>query len=250
MIVVGAERLERRLNPASGRLTTALIGPHPGHDAQPETNRPQLTAVESDGAADPIGVHFHQADQFQLFISGAGTVATHPVRAGSLHYADAYRPYGPITPSKAGLHFLTLRASSDFGAHFMPESRVFHSQHADKGRDRRPRSRNISVDLFGAVREAPTGLLCWTTAMSDGDDLWAAVAKVEPGSRTEPRVASGAGMFVAVLAGAAESAGHLFEPGTAAFLASGETLPEVRAGDALGAIVCLMQLPLAPGTSE
>jgi rubredoxin len=68
--------------------------------------------------------HFHEVDQFQVIVSGDGTMGKHPVRPYTVHFARAHTPYGPITAGDNGLAWLTIRARRDTdGAQFLPEKR-------------------------------------------------------------------------------------------------------------------------------
>ncbi|MBH67854.1 MAG: hypothetical protein CMM58_05830 [Rhodospirillaceae bacterium] len=67
--------------------------------------------------------HFHDHEQFQVFVGGSaymGKQAAHPL---SLHYVKGYTPYGPITAGSDGVKYFTLRAGWDSGAKYMPGSR-------------------------------------------------------------------------------------------------------------------------------
>src|SRR5260370_39381874 len=52
-----------------------------------------------------IPPHFHEIDQYQIFVGGSATLGKHAVLAGSVHYAAAYTPSGPITATDAGLNY-------------------------------------------------------------------------------------------------------------------------------------------------
>lgn len=65
--------------------------------------------------------HYHQADQFQLFVAGSGRIGTHAVAAVTVHFASAHSPYGPIVAGPCGMEYLTLRRRFDPGAQWMPE---------------------------------------------------------------------------------------------------------------------------------
>src|SRR5580692_4578218 len=49
-----------------------------------------------------IPAHFHDIDQYQIFVGGHATLGKHDVLPGSIHYADAYTPYGPIVAEDDG----------------------------------------------------------------------------------------------------------------------------------------------------
>jgi hypothetical protein len=51
-----------------------------------------------------IKAHFHQANQFQVIVSGGGRLGKRDVAPVLVHYTDAYTPYGPINAGDAGLH--------------------------------------------------------------------------------------------------------------------------------------------------
>jgi hypothetical protein len=103
--------------------------------------------------APELRAHFHESDQFQVIVGGAGTVGQHRVGAGVIHYSDAYTSYGPIrTVDADGLAYLTLRIRPAVGANFMPESRHKKAAgHSAGGHF------TCDVDL-GAVEDAGTEL--------------------------------------------------------------------------------------------
>jgi hypothetical protein len=63
-----------------------------------------------------IPPHFHQVDQFQVFVAGSGTLGRNTVPAVALHYADHHTAYGPIISGPFGLSIFTIRAKSDPGS--------------------------------------------------------------------------------------------------------------------------------------
>ncbi|RBY82253.1 hypothetical protein [Blastococcus sp. TF02A-26] len=71
-----------------------------------------------------LGAHFHEVDQFQVVVGGAGTLGREAVGRGVLHYADAYTSYGPIrTDPAVGLEYVTLRLEPTTGINPMPQER-------------------------------------------------------------------------------------------------------------------------------
>ena len=51
-----------------------------------------------------VAPHYHQVDQFQLFVGGSGRIGTHALEGVTVHYAGAHSPYGPtpaLVPSVA-----------------------------------------------------------------------------------------------------------------------------------------------------
>ena len=67
--------------------------------------------------------HFHNHEQFQLFVGGSAHMGKKATPPFSLHYVKGHTPYGPITAGPEGVTYFTLRARWDTGAKYMPESR-------------------------------------------------------------------------------------------------------------------------------
>src|SRR5262245_18405605 len=100
---------EARRSPKEALDVVDFIGGHQQLDVNP-----QGFLVDVHQPDYVIKPHFHLVDQFQVIVSGGGTFGRHhPITAGSLHYADAYTPYGPIVAGEKGLAFFTLRARAD-----------------------------------------------------------------------------------------------------------------------------------------
>jgi hypothetical protein len=84
---------------------------------------PQAFLVERTYPNPVIHPHFHDVDQFQIFIGGDGRIGKTPVEAGTFQYSDAYTPYGPIVGNDDGVCFFTLRAIASGGHWPMPGNR-------------------------------------------------------------------------------------------------------------------------------
>lgn len=93
-----------------------------GSATGPEGPHPQVFVVDLCDEGATLHAHFHSVDQFQLTISGSGRLGKSELRPGTLHYADAYQPYGPIVAGPQGLAYMTLRCRHDSGSHRMPGS--------------------------------------------------------------------------------------------------------------------------------
>jgi len=70
-----------------------------------------------------VPVHFHQQFQFQVIVGGGGSLGSHRLSHGSVHWTSPQSAYGPITSGKDGLCYITLRVLSDRGVWYLPESR-------------------------------------------------------------------------------------------------------------------------------
>jgi hypothetical protein len=81
---------------------------------------PQAFLIEM-SANEVIVPHFHEVDQFQVFVSGSGTIGRNKESGQPLlvHYADHHTGYGPIAAGPQGYSYFTLRAKSDPGAIYL-----------------------------------------------------------------------------------------------------------------------------------
>jgi|GEM_PF-408692 len=67
--------------------------------------------------------HYHQADQFQVFLSQGGKFGIKPIDSNTVHYAAAFSPYAPINAEENKVMYFTLRNGWDPGAKWMPQSK-------------------------------------------------------------------------------------------------------------------------------
>ena len=98
-------------------FVTDFIVPEPGDQL-----RPQAFLVEQNPNW-VLPTHFHRQHQFQVITAGNGTLGRVPVEPLCVHYASPESGYGPLTAGADGISYLTLRAVSDQGAWYLPESR-------------------------------------------------------------------------------------------------------------------------------
>jgi len=96
--------------------TNYMVPEHTGR------RQPQAFLAEC-GPQRVLRTHFHEQDQFQIFVSGDGVAGKHPIKPFQVHFARAYTPYGPIIATDEGVGFLTLRTRKDSGAKYLPENR-------------------------------------------------------------------------------------------------------------------------------
>ena len=114
---VKAHRQERVLwNGARGWQTRFITPP------QGVVDHPAAFLVEGTQER-VIRPHYHQVDQFQVVVRGAGTLGRHPLALHAVHFTRAHTPYGPILFDEDGLGFLTLRAHWDPGAQYIPDKK-------------------------------------------------------------------------------------------------------------------------------
>jgi hypothetical protein len=107
----------RTVDRGHGFALSDYLGDHTDAGAGPQAYLVRQGTAE-------LGAHFHEVDQFQVVVGGAGTLGREPVRRGVLHYADAYTSYGPIrTDPAVGLEYVTLRLAPTTGINPMPQER-------------------------------------------------------------------------------------------------------------------------------
>jgi hypothetical protein len=179
-----------------------------------------------------IPPHFHEIDQYQIFVGGSATLGKHTVLPGSVHYADAYTPYGPITATEDGFNYLTLRPRSIIGYHEMPAGgpllKPVNTARGRRGRmmvaDIEPgRPRQIACEpLF----EEPDGIAAYRLAAGPGGVL------------PQPDIAHG-GAYYVVLDGEITADDQAYPPRSCLWVGQGEAPPKMIAG-ADGASVAFM----------
>jgi hypothetical protein len=170
-----------------------------------------------------VAPHFHEVDQFQLFIGGSGRIGTHRLDGVAVHYAAAHNPYGPIVAGPEGVQYITLRRQWDRGAQWMPGA-------AQVLRDL-PGRRHVAYTTAPLVWDAgPSGGLRITEVAPQqshvgGVSLWQA----SPGVVLQADPSGCAGQFWYLLGGS------LLEPmaqgaGACIYFAADEAPPSVTAG--------------------
>jgi hypothetical protein len=232
-------------------LTVAVTGPGASSSHQflgPPSSR--ATEVEGYGAPMPqaflaafrpdftLGVHFHRVDQFQWFVRGEGTFAGHPIGPGTVHYADRLKPYGPLYTGDDGTSIVTLRTTSDSGAHFMPGERDrLREELSETGAGASAR-RDRTWDLQTTAAERGR----WTDLCHDDDELRVAVIDLDAGDALPELLIGGGGGYLAVTRGALRTAEGLIGGGGFTSVDAATQSPAVSAGTD-GCRVALLQLP-------
>lgn len=79
---------------------------------------PQAFLIEMQ-ADETILPHYHEVDQFQVFVAGTGALGRHDVPTLAVHYTDHHTGYGPINAGPRGYSYFTLRAQTDPGAKYL-----------------------------------------------------------------------------------------------------------------------------------
>lgn len=147
--------------------------------------------------------HFHQADQFQVFVGGYGKLGPHETGSVAVHYTDAYSAYGPIVAAGEGIAWFTLRNRWDPGAKYMADLDSRAELRASRGRhthwelstEPAPAASEAALQALTEIGcrselEGEHGLASWRYQLPPGATL------------TGPDPSAGGGQFWVILAGA------------------------------------------------
>lgn len=192
--------------------------------------RPQGFLVsQPPGAVTPA--HFHESDQFQVFVAGDGHFGKQAVAPVTVQFAAGHTPYGPIRAGAKGVQYYTLRQRWDPGAKYMPAMR-----------DRLVRGRQRQR-LAPAVTSGQAGHALTTLIPQEPDGLLACVYRLQAGgSLSGPDPASGGGQYQVVLHGALLHAGREYGRLSVSYVAPEDAYaPLVAGGD--GLVLLVMQFP-------
>ena len=184
--------------------------------------------------------HFHDEHQFQVIMSGSGTVGRHAIAPLHVHYAAPETGYGPITAGPDGLSYLTLRATGDTGAWYLhkPGSRERMRRELKREQHYGAPSAVIGAAVLASLHEVAVEELIAPRA----DGLAAHLMRLPPGrSTTLPAAHPHGGRFYVVTAGVMQHAdAPLCAP--AVLFASADEVLTVRAGNQ-GLEVLVLQFP-------
>src|SRR5262245_6284358 len=103
----GATTSAARFGDHQGGRFRILFGPPPSLRPFPGATGPQVYLAESE-PGDRVPPHVHLVDEFQVSLLGGGSIGNHLVAGVTVHYADAFSPYGPLLAGPAGLSFFTV----------------------------------------------------------------------------------------------------------------------------------------------
>jgi hypothetical protein len=194
--------------------------------------------IQPPGAVTPA--HFHEPNQFQVFVEGDGRIGAHPTTPLTVQYANGHTPYGPIVASAAGIQYFTLRQRWDPGAKYLPASR----EKLVKGNQRARVKGGLSVstqvqrldrsattiDLVFAVE--PDGLAAWLYRMGPRQTC------------SLPDPASGGGQYLVVASGGMVSRSVDYARHSVAIISPDEAAVSVDAGET-GLDLLVLQFPVA-----
>lgn len=224
-------RIRKSLSNGTGYYRSSYINDMNSHIEQGPTS--YLVEQDPDTV---IPAHFHQANQFQVVVSGSGKLGRRDIATFLIHYTDAYTPYGPIHSSADGLHYFTLRDGYDPGARFMPEKRAELVG--------RPGRHLLSERLDSAADtdwHGDTSQQCALPHQPDG--VFGDHVRIKPKTGwTGPEPAKGGGQFWLVIDGDIRVDNERIAPHGCVYVEPDSPALRVEAG-ADGAQILVMQFP-------
>lgn len=182
--------------------------------------------------------HFHEHNQFQVFVEGGGAMGKQAAKPIGVHYAGAHTPYGPITAGDDGIRYFTLRQRWDPGAKYMPAMR----DKLKRGRQRHGMAADL-VQLTDAELSTLDSVQIDTVIAPESDAMQALIYRVPPGQSTltlDP--ASAGGQYWLVLGGELEREGKHYDRLSIWFVTPDEP-PMTISGGTNGVQLLLMQFP-------
>jgi len=182
--------------------------------------------------------HFHEPNQFQVFVDGQGRMGAFPATPLTVQYANGHTPYGPIVAGEAGVRYFTLRQRWDPGAKYLPASKHL----LKKGNQRTRIKGGITVAGDTDRRERrETELETVFPLESDGLAAW--ILRVAPRiSAPLPDPAQGGGQYLIVAGGSLIEAGRKLGRLSTVYITADEAAIEVLAGDD-GLDLLILQFP-------
>jgi hypothetical protein len=187
-----------------------------------------------------INAHYHQANQFQVFVGGSGALGKRNLEPLIVHYTDAHTPYGPISSHAEGVQYLTLREEYDPGARFLPEE-VAGLKHV--------RRRHVTTEPIARAAPATLPRLTETVARmlfethADGLAAWLVEAGPHATIGNEARETQiRGGQFWLVLTGSVTHRDATLDAETFIYVPHKEPAPHLSAGPG-GGEVLILQFP-------
>lgn len=200
---VSAEKafLHRWSPHSNANYRTQFMGEDRHKGERPDPSRPSPIAYLVEQAPHTqLRAHFHEADQFQIFVTGAGRIGAHDADPGLGHFVGPYSGYGPIVAGDTGLAYMTLRNAYDPGAQWLPE-------HVEKLRPHRESRREVTFHTPSPTDNgewAPPSAATLSPLIEPKADGLAAWSGLIPGGQSlrGPSAADSGGQFWLVMAGA------------------------------------------------
>jgi hypothetical protein len=172
------------------RWYTDLIGEQKVDQVQ-DGPQSHYTEMDANGVIVP---HFHQVSQFQIMVSGTGSIGRNPLPLVGLHFADHHTAYGPINAGPYGLGLFTLRARSDPGAIYIGKPGYKEFLKPSKKRYLLAENIALSTECVLQHREQVTLESVLEKDADTSDGLFAGMLRMGAGAKTtspDPRETGG-----------------------------------------------------------
>ena len=182
-----------------------------------------------------VPAHFHDTNQFQVFLDGKAIFGKKQINSLTVHYAGGHTPYGPIITENTGVKYLTLRNKWDSGGKKMPEQK--------KNLVNVPRIFYLSDELFlnQDINETKIEKIMWDETTKLGISLFY-IAKDKYCDFAFPKM--GYGKYCLVLSGSILN--NFSKLGLqSCFYLEKDELISLKSGEE-GAVVLSMQFPIEP----
>ena len=191
---------------------------------------PQAYLVEQPPGA-TIPAHYHDTDQYQVFINGNAVFGKKSIGPLTVHFAGGHTPYGPILTQQEATHFFTLRAHWDGGGKTMPENRP----NLQPVRRVYRLARDIAIDSTDSPRAE--------VIPAEPDGLGTSIFRLGANEQaTVDLPVAGGGQYVLVLDGAITHERSMLAVHSCVYRYPDEAPMSVTAG-ADGAVLLLLQFP-------
>jgi hypothetical protein len=205
---------------------------------------PQAFLIDM-SANETILPHYHEVDQYQVFVAGSGGLGRHAVPTLAVHYTDHHTGYGPIVAGPRGYSYFTLRAKTDSGAKYLHQPGYRESLKPSKKRHGTSGGLELTTAPVLKALAAPQSepLLAELAA---GDGLGAWLHRLGPGMKLQGADPSGTGgQYWLVVNGALAWNGTIYAPWSLLFVEGREPAITIEAG-AEGLEILQLQYAHAP----
>lgn len=185
--------------------------------------------------------HFHQQNQFQIFVGGSGSLGAHALAPVVVHYAGAHTGYGPLVAGPLGIQYFTLRPVAESG--FIPVAE--RRERMIRGPKRHAHSIQIEVLSTDAMRRLDETADSFVIPPGD-DGMGARMLRVPPNQSLEMEHPAGCqGQFIFVLEGSVDCCGREVARWEQLYATCDETVGRMTATDSGAQLLCLSVPPQA-----
>ena len=204
-------------------------------------NEPQAFLIEMH-AGETILPHFHEVDQFQVFVAGSGGMGRQPAATLAVHFAEHHTGYGPINAGPQGYSYFTLRAKSDPGAHYL--HKPGYREALKPSRKRHGVAAGITLSTEPVLMDRKDASVEPLLQDLDGSDgLGASLIRMGPGmSHTGPDPRATGGQYYLVLNGNLEINAGTFPAWSTVFVST-DDVPLAFESGSKGLEALLLQFP-------